>query len=554
MDVLSRVSALAARILEYVDSQESFSDSELRCETVTTNTMAAQTHRPKKKKVKKVKSSVKEEATCFNQENHTLSDKTNAKLPSKDSNNLKPELDACLKRSFSMERLSEERLAENLQCEQNMIIPNKKRPISSSSGDPPIKSIDTTTSIRRAGTKTSIKRTDAKASIKGTNTKAATSVEPRMETEFNKVGICSQHVIRNTHPGGSILRSSLRSSEKTNQPRKTLSRPQTAPVKRRPVSIQNKNGCEAAYSKCAIVTPTATPMSVLSSTGQNNEPPTQPTSAARGPLNTSKTTGCKTECSKHSNVAPTATPMSVLSSVSHNNAPPTQPTSAEQGPATISNTIGCEAANSNHTNMTLAATPMSILSSIGQRNPPPTQPPRIIMANPRPSPSQNVIAPRRRSNDTPTTELRQISLRRRETLVGRVATQLHHRIRTSSLLDSPAVSDDYLNNLIHRHAPSLRHVVSQRSAFISLDSWSAFAHQTTSETKNTGLSETQLLSLTGFHSVETFEDPCCICLDEVQTGDLALMLSCSHAYHDKCIKKWLASTPQCPLCKTEVIP
>lgn len=57
-------------------------------------------------------------------------------------------------------------------------------------------------------------------------------------------------------------------------------------------------------------------------------------------------------------------------------------------------------------------------------------------------------------------------------------------------------------------------------------------------------------------------DCCVICFDDFKEGEKLRVLRCGHAYHRKCIDRWLlgtltlteANTTQCPLCKRDAIP
>eukprot|EP00924_Labyrinthula_sp_SR-Ha-C_P015957 augustus_masked-scaffold_4-processed-gene-14.56-mRNA-1 protein AED:0.43 eAED:0.43 QI:0/-1/0/1/-1/1/1/0/547 len=46
---------------------------------------------------------------------------------------------------------------------------------------------------------------------------------------------------------------------------------------------------------------------------------------------------------------------------------------------------------------------------------------------------------------------------------------------------------------------------------------------------------------------------CCICLCELNDGDICRILDCNHIYHPNCVDIWLKSNNSCPLCKEEVI-
>ncbi|KAH9307736.1 hypothetical protein KI387_035647 [Taxus chinensis] len=45
---------------------------------------------------------------------------------------------------------------------------------------------------------------------------------------------------------------------------------------------------------------------------------------------------------------------------------------------------------------------------------------------------------------------------------------------------------------------------------------------------------------------------CCICQDVMVVGESTTHMPCEHAFHEKCIEKWLTSTNSCPLCKYEL--
>lgn len=45
---------------------------------------------------------------------------------------------------------------------------------------------------------------------------------------------------------------------------------------------------------------------------------------------------------------------------------------------------------------------------------------------------------------------------------------------------------------------------------------------------------------------------CVICLEKFQVGDAATRITCGHLFHESCVKKWLCSSNQCPVCRFEL--
>jgi len=46
---------------------------------------------------------------------------------------------------------------------------------------------------------------------------------------------------------------------------------------------------------------------------------------------------------------------------------------------------------------------------------------------------------------------------------------------------------------------------------------------------------------------------CAICLSSYDEGIELRILPCRHHYHQECIDQWLCLTPNCPLCKREIL-
>ena len=49
-------------------------------------------------------------------------------------------------------------------------------------------------------------------------------------------------------------------------------------------------------------------------------------------------------------------------------------------------------------------------------------------------------------------------------------------------------------------------------------------------------------------------DECPICLDVFKVRQHARKLGCTHIFHKKCVDRWLAKVPRCPVCRTSVQP
>ncbi|KAL1550863.1 RING-type E3 ubiquitin transferase [Salvia divinorum] len=48
------------------------------------------------------------------------------------------------------------------------------------------------------------------------------------------------------------------------------------------------------------------------------------------------------------------------------------------------------------------------------------------------------------------------------------------------------------------------------------------------------------------------EEPCSICLIECGDDDVVTMLPCAHMFHGNCIRRWLLTTINCPVCRYEM--
>lgn len=45
---------------------------------------------------------------------------------------------------------------------------------------------------------------------------------------------------------------------------------------------------------------------------------------------------------------------------------------------------------------------------------------------------------------------------------------------------------------------------------------------------------------------------CCICITDINLGELTVMLPCGHLFHDPCVVNWLEKNNTCPVCRFEL--
>ena len=47
------------------------------------------------------------------------------------------------------------------------------------------------------------------------------------------------------------------------------------------------------------------------------------------------------------------------------------------------------------------------------------------------------------------------------------------------------------------------------------------------------------------------QETCSICLTDFKVKDKLLVLVCEHAFHERCIERWLRQAKECPNCKRD---
>jgi len=52
----------------------------------------------------------------------------------------------------------------------------------------------------------------------------------------------------------------------------------------------------------------------------------------------------------------------------------------------------------------------------------------------------------------------------------------------------------------------------------------------------------------------TESQKCCnVCLEDFKEGDEVRQLDCCHAFHKKCIDRWISQVASCPICKKDIV-
>jgi hypothetical protein len=70
---------------------------------------------------------------------------------------------------------------------------------------------------------------------------------------------------------------------------------------------------------------------------------------------------------------------------------------------------------------------------------------------------------------------------------------------------------------------------------------------------SSGLNQYELNSLGAKAYNLQEENDCSICLSELKMNEKFIHLKCKHLFHEKCIKDWLKTKNQCPICKKEAV-
>ena len=102
--------------------------------------------------------------------------------------------------------------------------------------------------------------------------------------------------------------------------------------------------------------------------------------------------------------------------------------------------------------------------------------------------------------------------------------------------------------------------IKKKAKFIWREIFDEVSHSSDSEEDNndifSGKTETERIlnilpqsTLTAdFHKGQR----CVICLEDYTVGACVTTLPCTHVFHPKCIKEWLASHKECPVCKFSI--
>ena len=117
-------------------------------------------------------------------------------------------------------------------------------------------------------------------------------------------------------------------------------------------------------------------------------------------------------------------------------------------------------------------------------------------------------------------------------------------VNGTSVSDAIAITDQYLDSLRVRHAPSLH-------SFLATQ---VFTNPGRVSQKNINKQNHDLRSsMTTRNLTAAVDQTCCICLEDFAARDEVLNLQCSHMFHAKCIFQWINKEKnKCPLCNTEI--
>lgn len=77
---------------------------------------------------------------------------------------------------------------------------------------------------------------------------------------------------------------------------------------------------------------------------------------------------------------------------------------------------------------------------------------------------------------------------------------------------------------------------------------------TMSESKPRGLNRAEIDSLTPYIQMnEKDSRTCVICLSKFELKSKIRPLPCNHAFHAKCVDKWLRANRTCPICRRDAL-
>ncbi|KAF5195220.1 hypothetical protein FRX31_015195 [Thalictrum thalictroides] len=141
----------------------------------------------------------------------------------------------------------------------------------------------------------------------------------------------------------------------------------------------------------------------------------------------------------------------------------------------------------------------------------------------------------------PGTSLGLISMRR----TGRLRQDRRQQITTTQTATVPmfqAPPGTSLGLIAMRRTGRLRQDTRQQTAATTQ---TATTTKMTKKKKETLLGPIRILVLKS-------EDVCAICLNDMKEGDEVRTLGCDHAYHNKCISKWVKVQANCPYCRFDM--
>ena len=124
----------------------------------------------------------------------------------------------------------------------------------------------------------------------------------------------------------------------------------------------------------------------------------------------------------------------------------------------------------------------------------------------------------------------------------------NHRMESHHTHHHPAHHFHQHLHSTHHHHHGQNGQANGQDASMPLDSMAI------NESKPRGLTRAEIDSLTPYmHTNEKDTRSCVICLSKFELKSKIRPLPCNHAFHAKCVDKWLRTNRTCPICRRDAL-